>query len=246
MGPFTVSSEFTPGLFTYRRVVPVVNRLLVYPRVGVLHRRLLDPLLARVEYSELAATDFARGQEEFAGLREFREGDNPRDIHWKMSARIPNRLLTREHEDPRVRDITILLETYFPKPHDSRRRNRLERAVPFAATLADALLAQGYHVRFRAFAPDPIAVDLDPRRPGIDDLLQELALLKPTHVHPLSELIAAEDAAGDEALFLLRIGDDPVRLDERRRAVILTAAEMKSLMDELPQDGVPADEGGDT
>src|SRR6185369_3673607 len=36
LGPFTVVSEFPPGLFTYRVTLPVVNRLLVYPRLGVL------------------------------------------------------------------------------------------------------------------------------------------------------------------------------------------------------------------
>jgi uncharacterized protein (DUF58 family) len=99
-GPFSVVSEFTPGLFTYRRAVPVVNRLLVYPRLGVLNRRILEPMLSKVEYSEMAARQFERGHEEFAGLREFREGDSPRSIHWKMSARVPGRLLVREHEDP--------------------------------------------------------------------------------------------------------------------------------------------------
>src|SRR6185295_15269672 len=138
IGPFTVVSEFPPGLFTYRRIVPVVNRMLVYPRVGVLNRRFIDPLLAKVEYTEQAAGDFERGHEEFAGLREFRDGDNPRSIHWKMSARLAGRLLVREHEDPRVRDVAILLDTHVPKTGDGRRRPRLERAIPFAATLAEA------------------------------------------------------------------------------------------------------------
>jgi uncharacterized protein (DUF58 family) len=243
LGPFTVTSEFTPGLFTYRRVIPVVNRLLVYPRLGLLNRRFVDPLLAKVEYSELAANEFERGHEEFAGLRDFREGDNPRRIHWKMSARVPGRLLVREHEDPRVRDVAILLETYVPKPGDARRRNRLERAIGFAATLADALLGAGYHVRFRAFGPDPVALDLDPRSRDLDDLLRELALLRPSRTRTLPELIAAEESPADEVLFLLRIGDDPLPgRDEIPHAVVLGAAEMKGMMDEAPAAAEPSEE----
>jgi uncharacterized protein (DUF58 family) len=242
LGPFTVVSEFTPGLFTYRRVVPVVNRILVYPRLGILNRRFVDPLLAKVEYSELAAHEFERGHEEFAGLREFRDGDNPRRIHWKMSARVPGRLLIREHEDPRIRDVAILLETHIPKPGDARRRGRLERAIAFAATLADTLLAAGYHVRFRAFAPDPVALDLDPLRRDLDDLLRELALVRPSRTRSLSELIAAEDSPKDEVLFLLRIGDDPIpERDELPHAVLLSAADMKAMMDELPSEPEPAE-----
>lgn len=244
LGPFTVVSEFTPGLFTYRRIVPVVNRLLVYPRLGLINRRIGDPLLATVEFSELAANDFARGHEEFAGLREFREGDNPRSIHWKMSARLPGRLLVREHEDPRVRDVAIVLETHVPRPGDGRRRGRLERAIAFAATLADTLLGEGYHVRFRAFGPHPIDLSLDPRGRELDELLRELALLKPSRTRTLAELLAREESPKDEALFILRIGDDPIPgRDELGPAVILNAAEMKSMLDETPSanQGIPED-----
>jgi uncharacterized protein (DUF58 family) len=243
MGPFTVVSEFTPGLFTYRRVVPVVNRLLVYPRLGLLNRRFLDPMLAKAEYSDLAANEFERGHEEFAGLREFREGDSLRDIHWKMSARVPHRLLVREHDDPRVRDVAILLETHIPRPGDLRRRGRLERAIPFAATLADALVGEGYRVRFRAFGPAPVAVDLDPRAREMGELLRELALLRPTRSRTLAELLAAEEAPRDEVIFLLRIGDESVpQLEDLSHAICLNVTEMKVLMDELPEPEEPQQE----
>lgn len=244
LGPFTVVSEFPPGLFTYRRVVPVVNRLLVYPRVGVLNRRFIDPLLAKVEYTEHASNDFERGHEEFAGLREFREGDNPRRIHWKMSARLQGRLLVREHEDPCVRNVAILLDTHMPKTAEGRRRARLERAIPFAATLADTLLDRGYHVRFRAFGPDPVAVDLDPRCRDLDDLLRELALLRPSRSRTLADLLAAEDDPAGEAIFLLRIGDDPIpERDDLAHVVELSTADMKSLLDEaVAPDDPPAEE----
>ena len=238
LGPFTVVSEFPPGLFEYRRTIPIVNRLLVYPRPGSLSRRLLDPVLARVEYSELAASEFERGQQEFAGLREFRDGDSPRDIHWKMSSRLPGRLLVREREDPRVKDAVVVLETFIPRTVEGRRRSRLERAVRFAATLADALLARGYRVRFRAFAPDLVEVELDPRARDLDRLLHELAILRPTRVHPASELLSAVDLPAEAALFILRISEDPLALrDEIPRAVVLSPAEMRALLEEpeLPE-----------
>jgi uncharacterized protein (DUF58 family) len=233
LGPFTIVSEFPPGLFEYRRTVPVVHRLLVYPRLAVLSRRHVDPLLARVEYADLAANEFERGQEEFAGLREFRDGDSPRDIHWKMSSRLPGRLLVREHEDPLVKDAVLLLETFLPRSAEGRRRNRLERAIRFAATLADALVAQGYRIRFRAFTPDPIEVELDPRDRDGSRLLHELAILRPTRVHGPADLLSIGDLPGDAALFLLRIGDDPLPArDEFQGAVVLSPAQMRAMMEE--------------
>jgi uncharacterized protein (DUF58 family) len=233
LGPFTVVSEFPPGLFEYRCTIPAVSRLLVYPRLASLSRKLLDPLLARAQDPELAASEFERGQEEFAGLREFRDGDSARDIHWKMSSRLPGRLLVREREDPLVKDAVILLETSIPRSTEGRRRGRLERAIRFAATLADALLSRGYRLRFRAFAPDFVEVELDPRARDLDRLLHELAILRPTRVHPVADLLSTAGLPEDASLFVLRISDDPLPpLDDVRGAAVLSPSEMRALMEE--------------
>jgi uncharacterized protein (DUF58 family) len=231
LGPFTVTSEFTPGLFTYRKVIPVEDTFLVYPRMGVLNRRLVNTLFARVPFSELVASTFLPGDEEFASLREYRPGDSPRRIHWKMSARLQDRLLVREFEDAKVRDAVILLETFLPNPGDPRRRARLERAVSFAATLADALLAESYQVKFKAFAPEPVSLALEPRRGAIDDLLYVLATLKATRVHMMGDLLRQEDGGRNEVYFLLRIGEEPLPAwDFRSRSIVIDASDMRNLM----------------
>jgi uncharacterized protein (DUF58 family) len=238
LGPFTVVSEFPPGLFTYRVTAPVMNRILVYPSLGVLSRRILDPMLARSDTPEAVSNDFEHGNEEFAGIRDFRDGDSLSDVHWKMSSRMPGRLLVREHEDPRIRNAVLLLETHIPRTAEGRRRARLERAVRFAATMADALLAEGYKVRFRAFAPDPVAVDLDPRARDLDQLLHELALLRPTRSRSLTELFAALEPGHDETVFLLRISEDPIPSRESRGHVVtLSTAEMRAILEDplLPE-----------
>lgn len=230
LGPVRLTSEFSPGLFTYQTVIPVTDPILVYPRMGVLNRRLLDERLARAEANELVSAAYGRGEEEFAGVREYRPGDHPRRIHWKMSARVPDRLLVREFEDPLVRDALILLETFLPNPNDSRRRARLERAVSFAATLAEGLLADQYRVRFRAFAPDPVEVRLAPGRAALDDLLFVLAELKPTRVRQLAELLAAEEGGRNEVTLILRTGEEPLPPGEPlRRSLVIDASEMKEL-----------------
>lgn len=231
LGPFAVTSEFTPGLFTYRTYIPVEDTFLVFPRPAVLNRRVLNPFLARVQTADVAAAAFTRGDEEFAHLREYRPGDNPRRIHWKMSARLQQKLLVREFEDARVRDAVILLETFLPNPGDPRRRMRLERAITFAGALADSLLGESYRLRFRAFGPDPVAVRMEPGRGALDELLYALALLKPTRVHMASDLLTAQDGEEEAIYFLLRIGDEPLPpWEPLRRSIVIDASEMKGLM----------------
>jgi uncharacterized protein (DUF58 family) len=231
LGPLTVVSEFTPGLFTWRATIPIEDGILVFPRAGLLNRRIVNTCLARIDYSDATPTAYLHGDEEFASLREYRPGDNLRRVHWKMSARLQGKLLVREFEDAQVRDAVMLLETFIPNPNDQRRRLRLERAITFAATLAEALAAESYRVRFRAFTPDPVTVRLEPGRGAMDELLYALAVLKPTRVHPLGDLLAAEEGGRRDVFFVLRIGSEPLPPWEPiRRAVVIDTADMRSLL----------------
>lgn len=231
LGPLTVVSEFPPGLFTWRRVLPVEDSVLVYPRLGILHRRPASRLFARLSCLAPAAASARRGGEDFAGLREYRPGDNPRHIDWKRSARLPGLLLVREFEDAQTRDAAILLETFLPDAQDPRRRARLERAVSFAATLADALLAERYRVRFRACGPDPLTLLLEPRPGALDELLHALATLKPSRVLRLADLVRDEPPGGDEVFFLLRLTSEPLPPWEGSdRSIELGPQDMRNLM----------------
>jgi uncharacterized protein (DUF58 family) len=227
----TVTAEFPPGLVTYRQTLAIEDQMLVYPREGILERRVLNPYLSRVEFLDLVASATTRGSEDFAGVREYRHGDNPRWIHWRLSARTPGRLLMREFEDTRVRDAVILLETFHPNPADVRRGSRLERAISFSAALAEALLADNYLVRFRAFAPDAMELALEPRKGAIADLQYALATLRPSRTHSVADLARDHDPSRDEVYFLLRIGDDDLSLPVApERVVTIHADDMRSMM----------------
>src|SRR5205814_7019129 len=81
---------------------------------------------------------------EFHGLREFRSGDDPRDIHWRTSAR-RGRPFVRELEEETGRIVMIVLETgAAPVAGDPVRA--FEDAVSLAASLAVALLRKGLQV----------------------------------------------------------------------------------------------------
>jgi uncharacterized protein (DUF58 family) len=233
LGPFAVTSEFTPGLFTYRLEIPVEDEMMVYPRRTILNRRLLNPYFARSRSTDALPSTFTAGDEEFAGLREYRPGDNPRRIHWKMSARVPGRLMVREFEDPRVRDAVVFLETFIPNANDLRRKTRLERAISFSAALSEALLSEDHSVTFRAFGPDPVKVALEPRAGALEELLHALALLRPTHVHRLDDLIAPDDEGREAVLFVVRISDDPLPWREPpSRTLVIAPADLRRMMAE--------------
>lgn len=81
------------------------------------------------------------------GVREFQQGDSPRDIHWRKSAS-DGRLKVREREDESRKRIFLLLDNARPPdaPEDSRDDPAFERTVSLAASLAGHYVATGFAV----------------------------------------------------------------------------------------------------
>lgn len=85
-----------------------------------------------------------RGDEEFYGVREFREGDNPRRIHWRRSAG-RGRLMVREMARPRSFQLWCVVNTQI-RPHDADQTRRLDAAISAAATVICDALERGARV----------------------------------------------------------------------------------------------------
>lgn len=231
LGPVRISSEFPPGLFARTRIVPLDDEIVVFPRRALLRRRILNPYRSRRHLFVPSPLSPVRGEEEFAGLREFRPGDNPKRIHWKLSARLPERTLMREFEETQAKNALLLLDTSLPASADLPRRLRLERAVAFAAALAERLLSENYRVTFRTFAPDPVEIRLEPRPGALDDLLYSLALLQPGRTGAAADLLSPGAGTNDEICFLLlTTSAPPPRWPLPDRTVFVTPSDMRTML----------------
>jgi len=74
-------------------------------------------------------------------IKEFRQGDNPRLIHWKMTAKT-GRLMVREMEDEEIRGVVIEF-------HPERDNTRLEHQISRIASLFVELLKRGFEVELK-------------------------------------------------------------------------------------------------
>jgi uncharacterized protein (DUF58 family) len=112
---------------------------------------------------------------EFFGLREYREGDDSRGIHWRSSAR-GGRLLVRELEEDAQRRVILQVDNAVADAADPTQIDALEDAVSHAASLAVAYLRAGYAVKLCARgASVPLAAGAAQEQ----RLLRALALLSP-------------------------------------------------------------------
>ena len=195
---FRLSTRFPFALFKKSRLVEAEADAIVLPRVHPIDRP--PPPLRGFAGDEPHGIKARRG--EFYGLREFHDGDDLRDVHWRSTAR-QGRLMVREHEDEEARRVTVVLDNALPGGGDCDSEpllEALERAVSMVASLASHYLGRGFAVRVIARGE---AMPWASGPAQLDRLLRSLAVL-PTVTEEVP--FAAPPERGIETLYVARRG----------------------------------------
>jgi uncharacterized protein (DUF58 family) len=132
-----LATKFPFGLVQKSRDVANAAEVIVYPALVPVSPAVLRGLPARhgPGFPQVRSRDG-----EFFGLRDFRPGDDPRDIHWRTTARrgVP---FVRESEDDEGNEATIVFDNAAGASPEA-----FEAAVSQAASYALALLGRGFRV----------------------------------------------------------------------------------------------------
>jgi uncharacterized protein (DUF58 family) len=83
---------------------------------------------------------------EFFGVREYHVGDALRWIDWRLTARHPGQLFTREFEQEQIADVGLVLDARAPGDRGGSDDVLFEQALTATASLAATLLRQGNRV----------------------------------------------------------------------------------------------------
>jgi uncharacterized protein (DUF58 family) len=189
---FRISTRFPFALFAKSRDVTLVDEILVYPAV----RPVALPSARARRLGDAPQSKLGR-RGEFFGLREYREGDDSRGIHWRSSAR-GGRLLVRELEEEAQRRVVLEVDNAVADAADPAQLDALEDAVSHAASLAVAYLRAGYAVKLIARGA---GVPLGAGAAQEQRLLRALALLGPA-----APGTAMEGGPHDPHIELVRVG----------------------------------------
>jgi uncharacterized protein (DUF58 family) len=127
---------FPFGLFAKERDIALPGTIVVWPRTD---RPVRAPRIAaasgrRLRIAAAAAHGAERG--EYRGLREYRAGDDPRDIHWRTTAR-RGVLMVREYDREAKDEYWIVLDTV------AATEVAAEAAVEVAASVIAAAAKRG-------------------------------------------------------------------------------------------------------
>ncbi|MEN8149497.1 MAG: DUF58 domain-containing protein [Planctomycetota bacterium] len=126
-------TRFPFRLFEKRSLATHPSRIVVYPRM----REVAGENLPGSRDRHAALRERAvrrRGGDEFRALRDYRAGDDPRRIAWRVSARQGD-LVVREMERENRGRVAVVLATSLAGVPPTERRSALETAVTLAASL---------------------------------------------------------------------------------------------------------------
>ena len=152
---FRVETDFPFGILRSYQSFEHGRRLMVYPRFARLSR-LAIPTGRRYQPGGVAMVSVVGDSVEYIGNREYREGDDVRDIDWRATARL-SKPIVREFKEEYFLRVALILDTHVsPTLRDSEaksRREALEQAVSISASMGDFLARQEYVVDIFAAGP---------------------------------------------------------------------------------------------
>ena len=190
-GPLEVSTRFPLGLVERGFITDVSGELIVHPQLGYLTSAWRRDARLAAEMVTRQQTQRGMFEDEFHHLRDYRPGDNPRDIHWRTSARM-NDLMVREFHQSRDRGLILLLDLWQPDRPQPDDLDRVEFAVSFAATICVDHLRQtrGVEQHLLIAGADIADVRADAGSGAIEALLDSLALAQAGRCDGLAEIVA--------------------------------------------------------
>lgn len=139
LGDLSLRSRYPLGLFMASQQVPATSQILVRPREGR-PTAALRSWLGGSSRAQVRPSLTARGDDVFHGVREFREGDDPRRIHWRTTARSQTLAVT-EWRREQGRDLVVLLGRAHGAGYGTLRT--FESTVSAVATIWRAAHAAG-------------------------------------------------------------------------------------------------------
>ncbi|MFA6814981.1 MAG: DUF58 domain-containing protein [Lentisphaeria bacterium] len=192
-----VSSVFPFGICKHSSVMLTEERLIVHPAFFLLDQFHL-PVGKKFQKNGSDQMLKINEVQDFTGCRDYRDGDNPRHIHWPSSAR-RGRLVVKEYKDEFRSRAALIVDTYVPHQKGNRgnlfrlstafsaagnlwkhfylesQDERLEAAITLAASIVHSLMKKDFVIDFFAAGREMRKLSLGRQTGNMNQLLDLLA-----------------------------------------------------------------------
>jgi uncharacterized protein (DUF58 family) len=183
-GDLFLRIEGPMGLVFRARRFEASEEIRVYPSLQPIRYPDLATYRRRSRQWGLQAIRWRGEGREFESLREYMEGDDPRKIHWKASARLDYPIV-QEFQPEKNQIVMILLDAGRLMGAVSEGKNKLDHALEATIRLVQAVLSAGDQAGILAFSDRVISFIPPKRTPDQLQIIMEKTLsLQPSLVEP--------------------------------------------------------------
>jgi uncharacterized protein (DUF58 family) len=178
-----VETDFPLGLVVAARRFNLESTLLVHPRFTPLQRLALPT--GRRYHPGGVALVASRGESlEYIGNRDWREGDEPRHIDWRASARLQTPIV-REYREEYFLRAAVVLDTFV---ENEKANEPFERAVSLCAAVAEYMAREDYLVDLFAAGQNIYHLTAGRGLAYLEQVLDILACVESSATEPFEDL----------------------------------------------------------
>ena len=183
---FQLSTSFPFGFIKRAVEREEKDAVLIYPALGHVDPKLLT-LCRSADTTGATMRPREGGTDEFYGVKEYRQGDNPRWIYWRRSART-GKVVTKQMTQVSPPRLLLLVDTYL-RERTAEAHAEVERSIAMAASLANFALESGLSVGAYVWSDGWVGVPPNRGKRHRRDLLAVLSRLPLNTNHPPQELV---------------------------------------------------------
>jgi uncharacterized protein (DUF58 family) len=218
LGPVTLTSGDIFGLYSRSAVIPLIDHIIVYPRIFSLAQLAIPSLypLGETKSDRQIFEDPTR----CIGVRDFSPGDSLRRIHWKASARY-QQLKSRIYEPSTTLQVALFLAVDSFSGTVAHGEEEFELGISVAASLASHLTRQDSPVGLfvntcQADSGKPVRIPAGTSTNHLVAMLEALAKITAQPSGPFQGFLAGERGGlpwGTTSIFIFAQPPDTLSAD---------------------------------
>ncbi|MDP2941117.1 MAG: DUF58 domain-containing protein [Candidatus Omnitrophota bacterium] len=225
LGPLAVYFFDPLGLFFFRRRYPASYELFVYPRTFPIEK--FPPLIkGTLPWFGIESKKVSGDDDEFYGIREYKEGDPIRRVHWLSTAR-KNQLIVKQFQRQTFYRATLVFALEKGTNFGKGKESVAEYIVRLAASTAKYLIDKDISLELIASAHKLVHLPSNKGREHLEDILRFLTMAKAESELGLGEILEefSHFTPDDSSLIVLMLDKDweylPLMLPLEKRNVSL-------------------------
>lgn len=187
LGPLSLRIWDPFGFMALETTVGEADDVSVYPRRGAMKQPVNDAKQKRAMIGRYEVSQPGKGFE-FFGLRDYQQGDQPRDINWKASARADDLIVNQQERETNA-EIVIFVDTRADTLVGQRLTSPFAEGCRTALALAETHLNARDDIRFFTYGADVERDQHTGSQRKVQEILDKMLRLEPSGDTPLSHVV---------------------------------------------------------